>query len=108
MSHFLPYERCTNLKGGDATVTYSPSYLKITPPTLRRWRRKGVRLDGIRRPPRELMCIKDIMRIMGVSRSTVLRWRKAGCPCHRIGKSVRFSLRAVRRWRGEHLGHHAS
>ena len=76
----------------------TPSFLKVTPATLRRWKREGIRVR-VRRSPKEMMCIKDIMRHLGVSRSTVLRWRRKGCPYHTVGKAVRLSLRAVLRWR---------
>jgi len=52
-----------------------------------------------RTPPARLCLTKDIMLHIKVSRSTVDRWRKRGCPHYDFGGSIRFVLYDVRRWR---------
>lgn len=42
---------------------------------------------------------KEISALFKVSRATVLRWTKRGCPCIRANKRlIRFKVNAVTNW----------
>ena len=95
-------------------------WLGIHPRQLRKWVREGRialplldALNGARRNgserealPRQLFLVKDVMSGLDVSRSTLERWRRAGCPHYDFSGSIRFDLDEVRLWRSarENLG----
>jgi excisionase family DNA binding protein len=53
-------------------------------------------------PFEELLSIRDVMRILGVSRRTIYNlMSREGLPVLRVGRSVRFNPCLFRRWMSE-------
>lgn len=46
----------------------------------------------------KLITIQQLCEIFQVSRSTVDRWRKAGLPCLKIGRNIRFNEEVAINW----------
>ena len=46
----------------------------------------------------ELLTTTELCAALKVSRTTVVRWRKAGMPHYMLGSSVRFNLLEVLKW----------
>ena len=41
---------------------------------------------------------KDVLEHFSVSRSTLWKWRKQGCPSTKIGRRVYYSIGAIVEW----------
>lgn len=48
---------------------------------------------------KEYLTVKDLCEIYGVSKTTVMNWRKAGIPFVRLGtRMIRFKKEEVEQW----------
>jgi hypothetical protein len=43
--------------------------------------------------------------MLDISTATIVRWRREGCPAHRIGSLVRYRLSEVIKWRNARTKH---
>lgn len=47
---------------------------------------------------REYITMKELVRSLKISRSTIDRWRREGMPYYKIGNGVRFIEEEVNEW----------